>query len=224
MAGAGAPGGERGMTLGWLALLWVGWCALHSLLIAPPVLDRVRAHWPGSRRWYRLGYNALALATLVPLFLYTRALPGEVLFSWQGVFAWLLRLVLLLLALGLFLGGARRYDLGTFLGLRQLREGRAPLLLGKEPTFRASGIFALTRHPWYLGSLLLLWSVFPAYPPALLLAVAILSLYLPLGAWLEERKIVAEHGDAYRAYQRCVSMFLPWKWLLALWRGKQSDS
>lgn len=211
------------MTLIWLALLWVGWCALHSLLITPGIINRVRRHWPGSRRWYRLGYNGLALASLLPLILYTRALPGEALFTWQGTLAMVLRPALLLIALALFSGGARRYDLATFLGWRQLRKGRAPLLLGEEPAFSASGVFALTRHPWYLGSLLLLWTVFPAYSPALLLAVVILSLYLPLGAWLEERKIVAEHGDAYRAYQRRVSMFLPWKWLLALCRGKQSD-
>ena len=208
------------MTLAWLALLWVGWCALHSLLITPVILGWVRIRWPSYQRWYRLGYNALALASLTPLILLTRALPGEVLFSWDGAFASSLRSALLLAAFALFWGGARRYDLATFLGLRQLRESRARLLLGEEHNFTASGVFALTRHPWYLGTLVLLWAVFPSYSPALLLAVAILSLYLPLGAWLEEQKILAEHGEAYRAYQRRVSMFFPWKWLLALWRRR----
>lgn len=208
------------MTLVWLALLWAGWCALHSLLIASPTLVWVRRCWPGSSRWYRLGYNALALATLLPLIHLTRALPGEPLFAWQGGFAMVLRLALLLIALALFSGGARRYDLATFLGWRQFREGQTPVLLGEDRDFAVSGVFALTRHPWYLGSLLLLWVVFPAYPPPLVLAVSILSLYLPLGAWLEERKILAAHGDQYRAYQRRVSMLLPWKWLLARWRGR----
>jgi protein-S-isoprenylcysteine O-methyltransferase Ste14 len=173
----------------------------------------VQQRWSGSRRWYRLCYNTISLVTLVPLALSTRSLPGEAVFSWQGALATILRLALLLLAFFFFWGGARRYDFATFLGLRQLRQGRESLLLGEDGAFAESGVFALTRHPWYLGSFLLLWAIFPAYPPPLLLAVAILSVYLLLGSWLEERKILAEHGDSYRAYQSRVSMFFPYKWL-----------
>lgn len=199
------------MTL--LALLWVLWCALHSLLVARATVRWAEQRWSGSTRWYRLCYNTVSLLTLAPLVVFTRSLPGEAVFSWQGGLATMLRLVLLLLAFTLFWGGARRYDFATFIGLRQLRQGRASLLLGEEHTFVASGVFALTRHPWYLGSFLLLWALFPAYPPPLLLAVAILSGYLLLGSWLEEQKILAEHGDSYRAYQGRVSMFFPWKWI-----------
>lgn len=201
------------MTL--VGLLWVLWCALHSLLIARVTVRWVGQRWSGSRRWYRLCYNTISLATLMPLVLITRSLPGEAVFSWQGSMATTLRMAMLLLALALFWGGARRYDFATFLGLRQLRQGQASLLLGDDCSFVASGVFALTRHPWYLGSFLLLWALFPAYPPSLLLAVSILSGYLLLGSWLEEQKILAEHGDSYRAYQSRVSMFFPWKWLVA---------
>jgi protein-S-isoprenylcysteine O-methyltransferase Ste14 len=45
------------------------------------------------------------------------------------------------------------------------------------------------------------------------LAGVILSLYLVVGTILEERKLVAEFGESYRAYQREVSMLVPWKWL-----------
>ncbi len=206
------------MTLPLLALLWLSWCVLHSLLVASAAAGLAERLWPASRRWYRLGYNAFALATLAPLMFVTRSLDGERLFAWQGVLGTTCRLVLLLLALVLFRGGARRYDLATFLGLRQLCENRAPLLLGEEGAFAVSGVFAVTRHPWYLGSLLFLWGFFPAYSTALLLAVVILSGYLLVGAMLEERRILAEHGDAYRAYQRQVSMFFPFKWLRGLLR------
>lgn len=209
------------MPLSLLALLWVLWCALHSLLVARATVRWVEQRWFGSRRWYRLCYNTVSLVTLVPLALATRSLPGEAVLSWQGGLATMPRLALLLVAFALFWGGAQRYDFATFLGLRQLRQGQTALLLGEDRTFVASGVFALTRHPWYLGSFLLLWTLFPAYPPPLLLAVAILSGYLLLGSWLEEQKILAEHGDSYRAYQNRVSMFFPWKWLLGrLRRGR----
>jgi len=34
-----------------------------------------------------------------------------------------------------------------------------------------------------------------------------------VGTLLEERKLVHEFGDAYRAHQERVSMFVPLKWL-----------
>ena len=43
----------------------------------------------------------------------------------------------------------------------------------------------------------------------------VLSLYLVIGAFLEERKLLREFGDAYRQYQNRVSMLLPLKWIQA---------
>lgn len=40
-----------------------------------------------------------------------------------------------------------------------------------------------------------------------------LSAYLVIGALLEERRLVAEFGDAYRRYQEKVSIGFPLKWL-----------
>ncbi|RPH38077.1 MAG: DUF1295 domain-containing protein, partial [Desulfobulbaceae bacterium] len=72
------------------------------------------------------------------------------------------------------------------------------------------GVFGLTRHPWYLGSLLLIWSILPGYSAVDLLVSTILSVYLVIGTFLEERKLLAEYGDAYRRYQHQVPMMLPW--------------
>ena len=41
----------------------------------------------------------------------------------------------------------------------------------------------------------------------------ILTVYLIIGTFLEERKLVYEFGDQYRNYQKQVSMLLPLKWL-----------
>jgi protein-S-isoprenylcysteine O-methyltransferase Ste14 len=59
----------------------------------------------------------------------------------------------------------------------------------------------------------------PAYPLPVFLAVCILSVYLVLGAMLEERKIIAQYDDSggsYRRYRQRVSMLFPWKWLMQL--------
>ena len=52
----------------------------------------------------------------------------------------------------------------------------------------------------------------PKTAPGLITA-GVLSVYLVAGAFLEERKLVREFGEPYRAYRRRVSMFLPFKWI-----------
>jgi protein-S-isoprenylcysteine O-methyltransferase Ste14 len=48
---------------------------------------------------------------------------------------------------------------------------------------------------------------------AALVVNGVLTAYIVVGTLLEERKLVDEFGDAYRDYQRRVSMFVPLKWL-----------
>ena len=118
----------------------------------------------------------------------------------------------------LFKGGAQKYDLIYFFGLKQLQTGEEHLLLSDTDEFTETGVFGITRHPWYLGSLLFIWSILPRYPLPVFLAVCILSVYLVVGTMLEERKIVAQYGDSYRRYRKRVSMLFPWKWLMRLLR------
>lgn len=198
-----------------LVLCWLAWCVLHSLLIAHCVTRLLRRLPESVTRYYRLGYNITALSTLLPLIIYTRYLQAEMIFAWQG--GWVvLRLGLLCVSFGMFYGGACRYDMGYFLGLRQIFNKKSHVLLTEDAEFAAKGILAITRHPWYFGSLTLLWSALPVYHLSTVIAATILSLYLVVGTLLEERKLVAEFGERYRAYQREVSMLVPWKWLCTM--------
>jgi len=137
---------------------------------------------------------------------------GEAVFAWQG-WGTTARVVLLAAAGLLFRGGAKRYDISYFLGLRQLRMGDVHTLLSNTGDFLATGVFGIIRHPWYLGSLLGIWSILGEYRRPIFNAAVILSLYLVVGTLLEERKIIKEYGSGYRRYQQQVSMLFPWKWL-----------
>ena len=192
-----------------LGLFWICWCSLHSVLIARPVTGYLQQLLAGWYRFYRLFYNFTAVISLLPLLFMTWEIRGETVFAWQGCWQ-ILRFLMLLSAGWFFWGGARRYDMGSFLGLRQLNSGASHLLLSETAEFSTAGVFGLTRHPWYLGSLLLIWSILPGYALADLLVSTILSAYLVVGTLLEERKLLAEYGDAYRRYQRQVPMLLPW--------------
>lgn len=200
------------MNLVVLCLAWIIWCVVHSLLIHPAIIDFLVCLMPRLDRYYRLLYNGLALLTLVPLVVVTPMVEGAVVFGWQGGTI-PGRILLLAIALLLFRGGAKRYDMRYFIGLKQLRTGERSQLMTDSPNFSDSGVFGMTRHPWYLGSLLFVWSALPAYPLPEFLVAIILSLYLVTGTFIEERKIIAAYGDAYRLYQQRVSMLFPWKWL-----------
>jgi protein-S-isoprenylcysteine O-methyltransferase Ste14 len=75
-----------------------------------------------------------------------------------------------------------------------------------------TGILGLTRHPWYLGALFFIWSDDARITVSSLIVNVILTIYIVCGTILEERKLVAELGDAYRDYQKWVPMLFPTRW------------
>jgi hypothetical protein len=204
-----------------LCVLWISWCTMHSLLIDVTFIKAVNKHASCLTRYYRLLYNGLSLVTFIPLMIITRIAEGSVIVSWEGIYIFV-RILLLAAAFLLFKGGSKKYDLQYFLGVKQLQTGDEHLLLSDTEEFTERGVFGVTRHPWYLGSLLFIWSMLAEYPLPVFLAVCIMSVYLVIGTILEERKIVARYGDSYRSYRQRVSMFFPWKWLVRVLqhRGK----
>lgn len=188
--------------------LWVGWCTLHSLLIAAPVSRWFETRGGAWHGLYRLGYVAVAVATLVPLLWYTNTLPQQPIGT-PAVWVRVAQSALFVFALTLFAGGARVYDLRGFLGLRQWQAYRAGRPIA-PPAFTTSGILRSVRHPWYSGGIALLWAL-PDLTDVSLTVRSILSLYLVVGAWLEERKLLVALGEPYRIYCRQVPMFIPWK-------------
>ena len=202
------------MALLLLLCTWVLWCTIHSVLIDPFVTDLVRTKFSQLFRYYRLFYNGVSLITLLPLIVATHLMSGQPVFNWGG-YGTIGRVILLTLSLSLFWSAARHYDLHYFLGIRQVKTGNSSTLLNDNDGIFEGGVFGITRHPWYLGSLLLIWSLLKDYGVTEILVGAILSIYLVIGSLLEEKKIAAEYGERYRQYQQRVSMLFPMKWLLS---------
>lgn len=207
-------GQEDGAAMAQLILLWVGWCALHSLLITTAVRRWVEGKGGLWRGLYRPVYIGVAAGTLLPLLWYTATLPQQPLAP-SPFWVQPLRGVLLLSAVVLFIGGLRVYDLQAFLGLRQWREYRQGKA-GAPPELNTGGILRFLRHPWYSGGLALLWGL-PILSDVTLVTRCILSGYLVIGAFLEERKMRHLFGDIYRDYCRKTPMFFPRR----LWERNQ---
>ena len=210
------------VTYALLILLWCGWCSLHSYLISSGFIAFFEALSGPYCKYFRLGYNVFALLSLMLPVLFTLSIrQGETpLYICQG---WcnVLRLVILGIAVLLFVGGARHYDLLQFIGVTQIRSEYHSMLLNSSATFEPSGVHGIVRHPWYLGGIILVWTASGRFYLSSIVVAAILSLYFVVGAILEEKKLVARYGDAYRVYQRQVSMLLPVKWCGRLGRTQR---
>lgn len=191
-----------------LSLLWIAWCVLHSLLITAKTNAWVRRRGGVVRGSARLVYNAVATVTLVPVVWYQFSLPAETIFAWSGPWR-VVQFLLLAYALVMAVSGKRSYEMGHFLGTAQwraFREDREPSAL----PFRTTGALRWVRHPWYSGGIAFLWAFGPVTDVNLWSRV-ILSAYLVVGSVLEERKLLAEIGRPYAAYQRRVPMLVPWR-------------
>jgi protein-S-isoprenylcysteine O-methyltransferase Ste14 len=121
------------------------------------------------------------------------------------------QVLLLTIAVLLFFAGARHYDMLQFLGLRQIRTRASHGVLTETGKLDTTGILGITRHPWYLATIMLIWA--RGLDVSTLITNIILTVYLIVGTILEERKLLIEFGKDYRRYQETVSMLIPVKYL-----------
>jgi protein-S-isoprenylcysteine O-methyltransferase Ste14 len=167
----------------------------------------VANRWPTLMPAYRLLFNAQAVLLLLPPLYLTYRWEGPFLWRWTGL-GWWLSNGLALSALVLFFWSLRYYDNGEFLGLKQWRERRRRV--EDQEGFHISPLHRFVRHPWYALGLVLLWS--RDMNLAMLLSASVITLYFFIGYRLEERKLVAYHGTAYRLYQQKVPGLIPLPW------------
>jgi methanethiol S-methyltransferase len=202
-----------------LALLWIAYCAVHSALISVAVTGFLKRTLEDRYRFYRVFFNLFSIGTLIPLLLYSHPARWKtgLFFTWEGSLR-IIQYCLIALCAVLAITGARHYNILQFLGIQQILKGRSGAAMTESGEFDSSGVLGMVRHPWYLAVFILLWA--RDLNLAGLIINIILSIYLMIGTLLEERKLVLEFGEEYKAYQRQVSMLIPLKWLRS--RGKRS--
>lgn len=98
-------------------------------------------------------------------------------------------------------------DHADLLGLRQV----AGALRGRPipaAEFVTPGFYRAVRHPLYLGFIIAFWAT-PVMTVGHLFFAGAMTAYILGAIQLEERDLVAQYGEAYRAYRRRVGMLVP---------------
>jgi protein-S-isoprenylcysteine O-methyltransferase Ste14 len=170
---------------------------------------------PAFKRWWTrivppsVERSTFVLATFVVLsliFWQWRPLPtpvwsvqnpvaSGVLFA-VGIAGWLIVLVSTFLIDHFELFGLRQ----TWLGFR----GRPY----SKPVFKERLFYRMVRHPLMLGFLVAFFAA-PTVSQGRLLFALVTTAYVLVAIQLEERDLLAEHGESYDRYRRRVPMLLP---------------
>lgn len=186
-----------------LGILWVLFCALHSILASGRVKRRLQSSMGRSFRLYRLYYTLFAFVTFTAIMLYQVSISSPLLFS-RTIGIWIGGG--LILATGLAIMSVCIYKYFAHLtGLKSLvTEGEIKNVL------MITGIHRYVRHPLYLGTFLFIWGLFLLMPYlSLLIANSIITGYTIWGIKWEEEKLVAEFGADYKQYRQTVPKLIP---------------
>ncbi len=189
------------------ALLWLSFGALHSIL-AGNGAKFFFASVLGAR--YRLAYNIFAVfhiglvMVIGKIFLAINVTS----FVFAGLPGMIFNVALVLGPLIIFTS-LLEYDLGRFSGMSQIRAARDHTQISDNEPLHVEGLHQYVRHPLYAGGFLLLFGLIS---DEFSLATAIWgSLYLLIGTWFEELKLLEIYGAAYETYRRQVPAFFPWR-------------
>jgi len=169
-----------------IALLWVGYCALHSYLISIKCTNFMTRVLNKYYAFYRLLYILISLVLLIPLINYTAQIDSKVILTNEWPFS-LIRSILTYGSLLMFFWAFFfNYDSLSFFGIRQIMNfGKAHK---KNPSneIKRKGLLGITRHPMYLALIIYLWC--QTFRVMNIVINSVLTLYVIIGTLLEENK------------------------------------
>ncbi|MDZ4160062.1 MAG: isoprenylcysteine carboxylmethyltransferase family protein [Anaerolineaceae bacterium] len=188
----------------WILIAVAVYGALHSLLASLTVKGLAeRLFGAVGKRGYRLFFNVVAVISLAPVFILMISMPDRMIYRIPFPWALLARAGQLLGTVGLILG-VFQTGAANFIGIEQVIDPEK----GGQRRMTVSGLYRWVRHPLYTCGLLILWLT-PVMSWNIFAFNLAATLYITIGAWLEERKLRLEFGAAYDEYCRRMPMLIP---------------
>lgn len=156
--------------------------------------------------FFRIFYNLFSLLTVLPLLYWQGTIPGPVVIN-LSPFLMIFKYAALVLSAIVIAGSFFSFDMWEFAGFRQIYEKNKQTKKGV--VIEKHGFYRVVRHPMYLGGFIFLIALMMHAPLSQFIGYGILSAYMIIGTFREDRRLARELGDMYRHYQKEVPMFFP---------------
>jgi protein-S-isoprenylcysteine O-methyltransferase Ste14 len=187
-----------------LAVGWIIFCVLHSLLASIRVKQKIAKSSGIFFKYYRLYYTLFAFITFTAVLIYQLKLSSPYVFSPNaisytiGVFIGITGLAIMIVCIKKYfsnLSGLKTLYIDEF------KSGNSLII---------TGIHRYVRHPLYAGTFLFIWGLFVFMPYAsFLISNFIITCYTLIGIRFEEQKLVREFGPQYEEYKKRVPKIIP---------------
>ena len=186
----------------WLILAAILWGVVHSFMASMGFKSYLRKTFgDGLMKIYRLSYNVFSAISFVPILYLKIVLPDRDLYQLPSPWSYLMLVGQGISVILLFVA-VLQTDTLSFVGLRQLFEEETS---GRLVT---KGFYHFMRHPLYTFGLLILW-LSPGMTVNSFIVYIALTIYIFVGAFFEERKLMREFGQAYADYKAITPMIVP---------------
>jgi len=182
---------------GTLFALWVLFGIAHSFFASHFMKQIFKQLLPRIFPYNRMIYNFFSAFILGIIVSATYQIPVYSLLEFP-VFAQIIFYSIQAAGLLFFLLAAQEYDLTEFF------TGEP-----KSNVLQTGGILNIVRHPFYLATLLIIW--FRAITIASVITNLCITIYIFIGIFFEENKLISQFGQAYRDYRMRVPMLFPRK-------------
>lgn len=152
-------------------------------------------------KYYRLLYSLFSAITLLPVITLPFIIPDLPLYTIPQPYVYLTGLIQLVAA-GLLGYSLLQTGAMQFIGI--------PQALGRphQEELNTSGLYRYVRHPLYTFGLVFIW-LSPVMTRNLALLFGSFTVYIVIGALLEERKLLAIFGERYEKYRTATPFLIP---------------
>jgi len=189
--------------------------AINVLMLGAFAIQHTIMARPAFKRWWtrfvppaieRSTFVVLATAILAVMAWQWRPLP-EVVWQVQSPIGVAMLTGVSLAGWGIVLISTFLIDHFDLFGLRQT-VGYAMEQPPRHPTFQERLFYRWVRHPLMSGFLIAFWFT-PVMTQGHLLFAVVTTVYILVGVKIEERTLIALHGERYEDYRKRVSMLFP---------------
>ena len=182
------------------------WGVVHSILASHGFKHLVRqvAGAPAFFRMYRFAYNLFSFASLFPIAVMLFTFPDKLLYAIPEPWSYLTTFIQGLAAIVL-IAVVMQTGLMEFAGLAHLMPSYGE---SKPAELVTGGLYAYVRHPLYTAGLIFIWFS-PEMTINRLALWIVFTVYIIIGAFFEERKLLKDFGSAYAEYKSKTPMLIP---------------